>query len=319
MSSNVLAAGAVPAGARVSRPVRWHIGVLLAPALLIYTAVMVIPLAETLRLAFFRLAGDRQEYAGLANFMRLFGEGNWSQQFWNALLNNSYFFVMHLLIMVPLAIVLAALLSLPRMRASGFYRTALFMPTLLSFVVVGFVWKLILSPLWGVAPSLLDLVGLKSLFAPYLGREASALTTLGFISIWQYVGMPMMLSYAAMLSIPNEIIEAAEIDGVVGIAQFLQIKLPLLWPTIGMISILTFVANFNSFDLIYTAQGALAGPNYSTDILGTLLYRTFFGAQLQLGDPNMGATIATMMLLIILGIVCAFLFFVQRKLTRYQL
>ncbi|KAB8065253.1 carbohydrate ABC transporter permease [Janthinobacterium violaceinigrum] len=319
MSSNVLAAGAVPAGARASRPVRWHIGVLLAPALLIYTAVMVIPLAETLRLAFFRLAGDRQEYAGLANFMRLFGEGNWSQQFWNALLNNSYFFLMHLLIMVPLAIVLAALLSLPRMRASGFYRTALFMPTLLSFVVVGFVWKLILSPLWGVAPSLLDLVGLKSLFAPYLGREASALTTLGFISIWQYVGMPMMLSYAAMLSIPNEIIEAAEIDGVVGIAQFLQIKLPLLWPTIGMISILTFVANFNSFDLIYTAQGALAGPNYSTDILGTLLYRTFFGAQLQLGDPNMGATIATMMLLIILGIVCAFLFFVQRKLTRYQL
>jgi raffinose/stachyose/melibiose transport system permease protein len=319
MSSNVLAAGAVPAGARASRPVRWHIGVLLAPALLIYTAVMVIPLAETLRLAFFRLAGERQQYAGLANFMRLFGEGNWSQQFWNALLNNSYFFLMHLLIMVPLAIVLAALLSLPRMRASGFYRTALFMPTLLSFVVVGFVWKLILSPLWGVAPSLLDLVGLKSLFAPYLGREASALTTLGFISIWQYVGMPMMLSYAAMLSIPNEIIEAAEIDGVVGIAQFLQIKLPLLWPTIGMISILTFVANFNSFDLIYTAQGALAGPNYSTDILGTLLYRTFFGAQLQLGDPNMGATIATMMLLIILGIVCAFLFFVQRKLTRYQL
>lgn len=319
MSSNVLAAGAVPAGARASRPVRWHIGVLLAPALLIYTAVMVIPLAETLRLAFFRLAGDRQEYAGLANFMRLFGEGNWSQQFWNALLNNSYFFLMHLLIMVPLAIVLAALLSLPRMRGSGFYRTALFMPTLLSFVVVGFVWKLILSPLWGVAPSLLDLVGLKSLFAPYLGREASALTTLGFISIWQYIGMPMMLSYAAMLSIPNEIIEAAEIDGVVGIAQFLQIKLPLLWPTIGMISILTFVANFNSFDLIYTAQGALAGPNYSTDILGTLLYRTFFGAQLQLGDPNMGATIATMMLLIILGIVCAFLFFVQRKLTRYQL
>lgn len=319
MSSNVLAAGAVPAGARASRPVRWHIGVLLAPALLIYTAVMVIPLAETLRLAFFRLAGERQQYAGLANFMRLFGEGNWSQQFWNALLNNSYFFLMHLLIMVPLAIVLAALLSLPRMRASGFYRTALFMPTLLSFVVVGFVWKLILSPLWGVAPSLLDLVDLKSLFAPYLGREASALTTLGFISIWQYVGMPMMLSYAAMLSIPNEIIEAAEIDGVVGIAQFLQIKLPLLWPTIGMISILTFVANFNSFDLIYTAQGALAGPNYSTDILGTLLYRTFFGAQLQLGDPNMGATIATMMLLIILGIVCAFLFFVQRKLTRYQL
>ena len=90
-------------------------------------------------------------------------------------------------------------------------------------------------------------------------------------------------------------------------------------PTIGVIAILTFVSNFNSFDLIYTAQGALAGPNFSADILGTLLYRTFFGARLRLGDPNMGAAIATMMLLIILAVVCAYLFFVQRKLVRYQL
>jgi raffinose/stachyose/melibiose transport system permease protein len=66
-------------------------------------------------------------------------------------------------------------------------------------------------------------------------------------------------------------------------------------------------------------QGTLAGPDFATDILGTLLYRTFFGAQLQLGDPNMGAAIATMMLVIILGVVCAYLFFVQRRLVRYQL
>jgi raffinose/stachyose/melibiose transport system permease protein len=129
----------------------------------------------------------------------------------------------------------------------------------------------------------------------------------------------MMLTYAAMLSIPDEILEAAEIDGIVGVAQFFKIKLPLLWPTIGVIAILTFVSNFNSFDLVYTAQGPLAGPNFSTDILGTLLYRTFFGAQLQLGDPNMGAAIAAMTLVIILAVVCAYLFFVQRKLVRYQL
>jgi raffinose/stachyose/melibiose transport system permease protein len=200
--------------------------------------------------------------------------------------NNTYFFAIHLLVMVPLAILLAALLSLPRLRGSGFYRTALFLPTMLSFVIVGFVWKLILSPLWGIAPTLLDAVGLRSLFAPYLGREEYALTTLGFISVWQWFGIPMMLSYAAMLAIPEEILEAAEIDGITGVSQFFKIKLPLLWPTIGVIAILTFVSNFNSFDLIYTAQGALAGPNFSTDILGTLLYRTFFGAQLQLGDPT---------------------------------
>lgn len=300
-------------------PVRWHIGVFLAPALLIYTAVMVVPLVETLRLSFFKNVDQHDVFVGLANFQTLLTDERWAQSFWNALVNNTYFFSLHLLVMVPLAIMMAAILSIPRLRGAGFYRTALFMPTMLSFVIVGFGWKLILSPLWGITPTLLDAIGLKSLFAPYLGKEQYALTTLGLISVWQYLGVPMMLTYAALLSIPHEVIEAAEIDGIVGIAQFFKIKLPLLWPTIGVIAILTFVSNFNSFDLIYTVQGALAGPNYSTDILGTLLYRTFFGAQLQLGDPNMGATIATMMLFIIIAVVCAYLFFVQRKLVRYEL
>jgi len=303
----------------VRTPIRWHIGVFLAPALLIYTAVMVVPLVETLRLSFYKNVGQRNVFIGLANFQTLLSDERWAHAFWNALVNNSYFFSIHLLVMVPLAIVMAAILSTPRLRGAGFYRTALFMPTMLSFVIVGFGWKLILSPLWGIAPALLDAVGLKSLFAPYLGREQYALTTLGFISVWQYLGVPMMLTYAALLSIPHEVVEAAELDGIVGISQFFKIKLPLLWPTIGIIAILTFVANFNSFDLIYTVQGALAGPNYTSDILGTLLYRTFFGAQLQLGDPNMGATIATMMLMIIIAVVCVYLFFVQRKLVRYAL
>ncbi len=101
-------------------------------------------------------------------------------------------------------------------------------------------------------------------------------------------------------------------------AQFWKIKLPLILPSIGIISILTFVGNFNAFDLIYTAQGALAGPNYSTDILGTFLYRTFFGFQLQLGDRNMGATIATMMFLIILAASASTSSSCRRALRRYQ-
>jgi hypothetical protein len=76
------------------------------------------------------------------------------------------------------------------------------------------------------------------------------------------------------------------------LAQFWGIKLPLILPTVGIVSILTFVGNFNAFDLIYTTQRALAGPDFATDILGTFFYRTFFGVQLQAGDPTMGATIA---------------------------
>lgn len=318
MQSTVLIAAPESGSVAARRPVRWHIAVFLAPAMLVYTSVMVLPLVETLRLAFFQSVEQQEVFVGLSNFISLFTDERMGWHFWNALKNNTYFFLIHMLVMVPLAILIAALLSIPRIRGSGFYRTAIFMPTMLSFVIVAFVWRLILSPLWGIAPNVLDAVGLKWLFAPYLGKEAYALTTLGLISVWKELGVPMVLMYAAMLAIPNEILEAAEIDGIVGISQFFKIKLPLLWPSVGVVAILTFVSNFNSFDLIYTAQGVSAGPNYSTDILGTLLYRTFFGAQFQFGDPHMGATIATMMFLIILAVVCVYLFFVQRKLVRYQ-
>ncbi len=296
------------------RPIRWHIAVFLAPAVLVYTVIMIVPLFGTLNLSLYGEEGFR----GLQNFRTLFGDPLWSDAFWNALGNNVWFFVVHMLVQNPIGILLAALLSSPRLRMAGFYRTAIFIPTILSFVIVGFVWKLILSPIWGIAPSMLGAIGLKSLFAPWLGQEGSALTTLALISVWQFVGIPMMLIYAALLSIPDEVLEAAEMDGITGWSRFWKVQLPLILPAIGIISILTFVGNFNAFDLIYVAQGALAGPDFATDILGTFLYRTFFGFQLQLGDPNMGAAIATAMFLIILAGVCVYLFGIQTRLRRYQ-
>ncbi len=302
----------------MKKKIRWHIGVFLAPAVIVYTAMMIVPLFGTLQLSLFRAVGQEQVFVGLDNFRTLFGEQLWSKSFWNAFGNNTWFFIIHMLVQNPVGILLAALLSSPKLRSKGFYRTAIFIPTILSFVIVGFVWKLILSPIWGIAPDLLSAIGLKSLFAPWLGKEAYALTTLGLISVWQFVGIPMMLIYAALLSIPDEVLEAAECDGITGLSQFWKIKLPLIMPSIGIISILTFVGNFNAFDLIYTVQGALAGPNFSTDILGTFLYRTFFGFQLQLGDPNMGSTIASAMFLIILAGVMVYLFGIQTRLRRYQ-
>jgi len=309
----------VEVAAPPARTRRWHILVFLAPALLVYTAIMVVPLFETLRLSLFRSVDRVPAFVGLANFDTLFNDDRWSGHFWLALRNNAYFFAFHMLLQNPIGIGLAALLSLPRLRFQAFYRTAFFLPTMLSFVIVGFTWKIILSPLWGVAPTLLGAVGLRGWFHPWLGQETTALTALALISVWQYVGIPTMLIYAALLAIPGEMIEAANLDGVTGFAQFRKIKLPLILPTIGICSILTFVGNFNAFDLIYTVNGALAGPNYSTDILGTFLFRTFFGNQLQLGDPNMGATIATMMFFIILAGVSVYLFGVQTRIRRYQL
>ncbi len=300
------------------RRIRWHIAVFLAPAVLVYTAVMIYPLFNTLRLSLYTEVDQARVFVGLQNFRTLFGDAIWSNQFWNALGNNFWFFVVHMLVQNPIGVALAAILSHPKLRFAGFYRSAIFIPTILSFVIVGFAWKLILSPIWGIAPGMLDAVGLKSLYAPWLGKQEYALTTLSLVSVWQFVGIPMMLIYAALLSIPDEILEAAEVDGITGWSAFWKIKLPLILPSIGIISILTFVANFNAFDLIYAAQGALAGPNFATDILGTFLYRTFFGFQLQLGDPHMGSTIASAMFVIILIGVCLYLFGIQSRMRRYQ-
>jgi len=306
---------------RKKRPFRWHILVFLAPAVLVYTIIMILPLAETLRLSFFQkdLVTQAVSYVGLENYLRLFFDPYWVGPFFNALGNNFYFFVIHMLVQNPIGVLIAALLSMFHLPGKKLYRTAIFMPTLLSFVIVGFVWKLMLSPLWGVSKGLMSGVGLGQFFMPFLGKEETALTTLALISVWQFVGIPMMLIYAALLSIPEEVIEAAECDGVTGFSQFFKIKLILILPTIGIISILTFVGNFNAFDLIYTTQGPLAGPNFSTDLLGTLLYRTFYGQQTQPGDPNMGAAVATMMFFVILVGVAIYLFFIQRKLTRYEM
>jgi raffinose/stachyose/melibiose transport system permease protein len=142
---------------------------------------------------------------------------------------------------------------------------------------------------------------------------------LSLISVWQFIGIPMMLFYAALIAIPDELIEAARVDGASYWTIFWRIKFPLILPTVGIVTILTFVGNFNAFDLIYTTQGALAGPDFSTDILGTFFYRTFFGFQLQLGNPNMGATVATMMFLIILTGVLLYMTLWQRRVTTYEI
>jgi raffinose/stachyose/melibiose transport system permease protein len=143
--------------AQAFRPAkRWHIAVFLAPAILICTIVMILPLLGTLQLSLFRTAGDgSSSFVGFENFRTLFLDGRWSESFWNALRNNLWFFVLHMVVQNPIGVLLAALLSSSKLRFRSFYRTAIFMPTLLSFVIVGFIWKLILSSLWGVAPTLL--------------------------------------------------------------------------------------------------------------------------------------------------------------------
>ncbi|MFK7892852.1 MAG: hypothetical protein AB8B63_18710, partial [Granulosicoccus sp.] len=108
-------------------------------------------------------------------------------------------------------------------------------------------------------------------------------------------------------------------DGLNGWWIFWKVKLPLILPTLGLVGILTYIGNFTaSFDLIYSIQGGLAGPDFSTDVMGTFLFRSFFGFQAQLGDEYMGATVASALFFIILIGVSIYLFGVQRRLQRYE-
>ena len=300
------------------KPFPWHIVVFLAPAVIVYTLFMIYPLLDSLRLSFFATTAARERiFAGLQNYVTLFTDTTWSWHFWNAFRNNLVFFAIHMLVQNPIALLLASLLA-SRVKGHGLYRTVLFMPTVLSVVIIGFIWQLILSPLWGVSQTILEAVNLGQLFRPWLGLPESALVTISLISVWQFVGIPMILFYAALIGIPEELVEAARADGASGWDVFWRIKLPLILPTVGIVAILTFVGNFNAFDLIYTMKGALAGPEFSTDIMGTFFYRTFFGQQLQIGNPTMGATVATMMFLIILAGVLIYMFLWQRRITTYE-
>ncbi|ETI58809.1 carbohydrate ABC transporter permease [Marinomonas profundimaris] len=300
------------------KPFPWHLIVFLTPALLIYGTFSVYPLLDTLFLSLFGTQQGQSTFVGLQNFITLVTDDNWSQAFWNALINNFKFFAIHMLIQNPIGLLLAVLLSSPKLRLSGTYRTLIFMPTMLSVVIIGFVWQLLLSPIWGISENFLYSIGLGHYFDAWLGKEGSALITLSFISVWQFVGIPMMLIYATLLNIPDDIVDAGVVDGANPLQTFWYIKLPLILPTIAMVSILTFVANFNAFELIYAVKGALAGPNFSTDLMGTFFYRTFFGFQLQQGSASMGAAVATLMFLIILVGVMLFLFFIQRRIQRFQ-
>jgi len=218
----------------------------------------------------------------------------------------------------PIGLLLAALLAQGGFGRK-FYRTVLFMPTMLSVVIIGFIWNLILNPLWGVSEGMLKAVGLGSLFYPWLGKPDTALVTVSLISVWQFIGIPMILFYAALIGIPDELTEAARVDGAGAWHTFWHIKFPLILPTVGIVGVLTFVGNFNAVDLIYTMKGANAGPEFATDIMGTLFYRTYFGQQLQLGNPAMGATVAAMMFLIILSGVLLYTFLFQRRVQTYEL
>jgi len=301
----------------------WHALIFfIAPALVMYTIFMVYPLFDSMRLALYQQQSDgTQVYIGLENILRLFHDTratDYDARFWNALIHNFHFFAIFMLFQNPIGLFLAAILSIRGLRYAGVFRAILFTPTTLSVVIIGWIWTLMLNPIWGIVNDFFTMVGLERLIpdAGWLGDPSIALTTVSLVGVWQWVGMPMILFLASLVGINPDLVEAAKVDGATGWDVFWRIKFPLVLPTAGVVAILTFTANFVAFDNVFVMQGTQAGPDFATDILGTFFYRVTFGGTSQLPNPSMGAAIATMIFFVILTGVLIYFFLIQPRLIR---
>jgi raffinose/stachyose/melibiose transport system permease protein len=277
----------------------------LAPALLFYVFFMAWPLLDSLRLSLYTgSAGTGRSFTGLNNFIQLFTVERYAQRYRGAFSHTMIFFIIHMTVQNCLGILFAALLTNKSMKGRVFYQTVIFLPVTLAVLVTGYLWKLLLNPVW--SGPFFQRLGLGFLARPWLGDVKTALMCVSLVSCWQWIGIPVMMFVAALRGISDDYIEAATIEGASGTHIFWKIKLPLIKPVVGMIAILTFVNNFNAFDVVFSMENANGAPNYATDLIGTLFYRIGIAGQHPVGipDPGMGAAIAAITFFVLcLGVI----------------
>lgn len=246
------------------------------PAFVLYAIFMVYPLVQALIFSTYEFNGlVRGEFIGLQNFEQLFTRYPISEQLPEAFLHNVYFFVGTMLIQNTLGLLFAVLLHRPRF-GKRFFRTVFTLPYLISPIVVGYLWSLMLNPLFGPVNNLLRDAGLGELAKPWLGDPSTALPTVILVNAWMWLGYPMLLFGAGLAGIDDDLREAARIDGANDFQIFWGVELPLLTPVIGIVTVLTFIGNFNVFGIIWALSGSEGSPAGATDVLGLVFYRTAF-------------------------------------------
>lgn len=263
------------------------------PGLLVYLVFMAYPMLDSIRLSLYSGTTGAREFVGFENYVRLFTDPVTSERFWSAFRNNWVFFAFHMCVQNVLGILFAVILTNRTMKFSSAYQAIIFIPCTIAVLVTGYLFKLMMNPMWS-GPTFKAL-GLPGLAKAWLGEEATALPIVSLVSCWQWMGIPTMMFVAGLQGISDDLIEAASIEGANSWQQFWRIKLPLIMPVVGMIAILTFVSNFNAFDIVYAMETANGAPNYSTDLIGTLFYRWGVAGQhpVSIPDPGLGAALST--------------------------
>lgn len=282
---------------------RLWIAALVVPPFAFVCLFVVYPILSAFAYAFFHWQGlARGEFVGLANFHRVLFEQPYRDWTINAFTHNVFVFFALMVLQNGIGFVLAYCLwrELPGAR---FHRVAVFLPVVLSTIIVGFLWKLFLHPLFGVANLSLRGLGLGMLAQPWLGQDTTALPALILANAWHMVGFPTLVFLAGMQRIPTDILDAVRMETESEWVKVRKIVWPLVAPSATVVFTLLFVGAFNWFELPYIMAGIDGSPHGATDVLGLYFYRTAFGNQSGAAqDFGTGSALAVLLFLFIAAI-----------------
>ncbi|MFC5703205.1 carbohydrate ABC transporter permease [Cohnella faecalis] len=283
------------------------------PALAVYIAFIVVPIVTAFGYSLYDWKGmNKGEFIGLGNFKTLFTMEPFNTMFWRAFGHNLYLFAFKMIILNGLSFILAYIIY-TKIRGAGFFKIAFFLPRLLSVIVVGFLWKMMLNPNNGIVNVFLKKVGLSDWTMPWLGDTRTALSSIATANVWFDLGFFVLLFLAGLQSMSSEVIEAAKMDGAIGIRLFRSIILPLIKPSLMIIVVLTFIHSFEAFELVYAMEGSSGAPVYSTDLLAVYFYRIAFGgSSADVVAVGLGSALAVVLFFII-ALLSSLSLFVFRK------
>ncbi len=236
------------------------------PAILVYFVFKIAPLFAGFYLSLLRWDGvEAAEFVGLQNFQRILAD----KEIGLALFHNVHYAFGTVIGKIVLSLGLALLLN-HALRGRTFYRTALFLPVVMSFVVVGVLWTWMYDAQVGMINSLLRVIGLDILTQDWLGNTRIAMWSLILVDIWKWYGFHMVIFLAGLQAIPEDLYESAMVDGASRWQQFWAITLPLLRPVMLINVTLSLMGAFNVFDIPFIMTGG--GPANSTLVMALHVY-----------------------------------------------
>jgi len=260
-------------GSTAIRPKRITFLAYLLPSVILFAFMVLVPVVLAVRYSFFKWSGGpKMQFIGLDNYRNLLVDSN----FWHAFLNNLLIVAFSVVGQIGIAFVISIFLMSKLAKWKGFHRTVIFIPVVLSSVVIGFLWGMIYNQDAGMLNWLLRTVGLESWIKPWLDDPGIVMYSVTVPIVWQYIGFYLIIFLAAMQSINSEVYEMAELDGATGFKKMLHITLPLLAPTIKIAVMLCIAGNMKAFDSIFVMTGG--GPGSSSTVMAQYAYDTSFKA-----------------------------------------